>query len=73
MESPFEEGNLETIINVLENIELNNMSQDPEIKAWAENITKPEFQLVDSLIKLFLDNVNDVKNTNNILKVLRYF
>ena len=69
MESP--EGNLETIINVLENIELNNLSQNPDIIAWAENITKPEFQLVDSLIKLFLDNVNDVKNTNNILKVLR--
>jgi hypothetical protein len=67
----FEEGNLETIIQVLENIELNNLSRSPEIIAWVENITKPEFQLVDSLIKLFLDNANDVKNTTNILKVLR--
>jgi hypothetical protein len=67
----FEEGNLETIIQVLENIELNNLSRSPEIIQWVENITKPEFQLVDSLIKLFLDNSSDIKNTTNILKVLR--
>jgi hypothetical protein len=67
----FEEGNLETIIQVLENIEINNLSKNPEIIQWVENITKPEFQLVDSLIKLFLDNTSDIKNTTNILKVLR--
>lgn len=67
----FEEGNLETIIQVLENIELKNLSRSPEIIQWVENITKPEFQLVDSLIKLFLDNSSDIKNTTNILKVLR--
>lgn len=67
----FEEGNLETIIQVLENIELNNLSRSPEIIEWVENITKPEFQLVDSLIKLFLDNSSDINNTTNILKVLR--
>lgn len=50
----FEEGNLETIIQVLENIELINLSRSPEIIQWVENITKPENQLVDSLKNYFL-------------------
>lgn len=66
-----EDTNLEQIITVLENMEIQNMSDDPQIQGWLEQITMPEFQLIDSLINLFLDNLTDLKTTSNILKVLR--
>ena len=71
MEDQADETNLETIITVLENIELQDMSKDEQIVKWLENITHPEFQLVDSLINLFTDNLSDSETTKNILKVLR--
>lgn len=73
MDGPIEETNLETIIQALENIELNNLSKDERIQEWLDNITNEEFQLVDSLINLFMDNIRDTKTTNNIMKVLRYY
>ena len=71
MEGSLEDTNLEEIIGVLERIEEGNMSHDEKIISWLENITNVEFQLVDSLINLFLDNVKDIRTTTNILKVLR--
>jgi hypothetical protein len=71
MDGPIEETNLETIIQTLENIELNNLSKDERIQEWLDNITNEEFQLVDSLINLFLDNIRDIRTANNIMKVLR--
>jgi hypothetical protein len=66
-----EEASLEQIITVLENIERHNESNNPQIKEWLKQITNPEFQLIDSLINLFLDNLKDSALTVNILKVLR--
>ncbi len=65
------ETNIDQIITVLENMESQNMSEDTQIQDWLEQITDPEFQLVDSLITLFLDNMDDHKVTSNIFKVLR--
>jgi hypothetical protein len=48
------------------------LSDDPQIKEWLKQITNPEFQVVDSLINLFLDNMKDNELSKNILKVLRY-
>lgn len=68
-----EDAKLEQIITVLENIEGHNLSEDPQIKEWLKQVTNPEFQLVDSLINLFLDHLTDITLTVNILKVLRYY
>jgi hypothetical protein len=73
MEAQMEDTNLEQIITVLENMESQNMSDDVQIQDWLEQITDPEFQLVDSLINLFMDSMDDTQTTTNILKVLRYF
>jgi hypothetical protein len=69
--SEMEDTNIDQIITVLENIEKQNLNDDPQIKDWLNQITNPEFQLVDSLINLFLDNISDLQTTGNILKVLR--
>jgi len=66
-----EETNLDQIMIVLENIEAQNLSQEPSIKNWLSNITHPDFKLIDSMINLFLDNILDLTLSKNILKVLR--
>ncbi len=71
MEEEGSERNLETIINILENIERENLSGNEEIQIWLNNVTKSEFQLIDSLINLFTDHISDYDTTSNILKVLR--
>jgi hypothetical protein len=71
MEEQSEGTNLETIITVLENIERENLSKDEQIIKWLNDVTHPDFQLIDSLITLFMDNITDLETTGNILKVLR--
>jgi hypothetical protein len=71
MEDQSEGTNLETIITVLENIERENLSKDEQIIKWLNDVTHPDFQLIDSLITLFMDNITDLETTGNILKVLR--
>jgi hypothetical protein len=66
-----EETNIEEIIEVLERIEKEDLSEDPEIKAWLAEITKEEFQLIDPFITIFIENLKDVELTDNIVKVLR--
>ena len=66
-----DDNNLEQIITVLENMESQNLSEDVKIQEWLEQITDPEFQLIDSMINLFLDNIEDKETTTNIFKVLR--
>jgi hypothetical protein len=52
-------------------MESQNLSEDVKIQEWLEQITDPEFQLIDSMINLFLDNIEDKETTTNIFKVLR--
>jgi len=66
-----EETNIDQIIVVLENIEVQNLAEDPSIISWLNNITHPDFKLIDSMINLFLDNIMDLNLSKNILKVLR--
>jgi hypothetical protein len=67
-----EDTNLEQIITVFENIEKDSLGEDPKIKEWIKNITNSEFQLIDSLLNLFLDNVENTQEmSKSILKVLR--
>ena len=56
---------------VLENIEAQNLSEDPNIIKWLTNITHPDFKLVESMVNLFLDNILDLLLSKNILKVIR--
>lgn len=72
MEEQGDDTSLETIVTVLENIERENLSHNQDIQNWLENITQPDFQLIDSMITLFLDNISDLETTATILKVLRY-
>jgi hypothetical protein len=71
METDNVESNLEQIVSVLTNIERENLYKNPQIQDWILQITKPEFQLVDSLISLFMNSLNDLKTSRDILKVLR--
>ena len=66
-----EETNIDQIIVVLENIEVQNLAEDPSIISWLNNITHPDFKLIDSMINLFLDNIMDLNLSKNILNVLR--
>ena len=63
--------NLNQIIYTLENIEKHNLSKDPQIIDWIDQITDPDFDLVFSLIDLFIDNKGNDQTQNLILKVLR--
>lgn len=62
---------LNNIINVLEKIETNNLSEDPETKNWLNQITDSEFGLVSSCIDLLLENISNPSLTKNIILVLR--
>ena len=66
-----DEINLGEIIHALESIESQNLSKNQDIITWIKQITNNEFQLVDSLLNVFLGNINDTEMTSNILKVLR--
>jgi len=64
--------NLNQIIFSLEKVEKHNLSKDPQIIEWIDQITDPDFDLVFSLIDLFIDNKGNDQTQNLILKVLRY-
>ncbi len=66
-----EETKLTQIIEALINIEKNNLSDDPSIREWLKQITNAEFQLIDSLINVIVDNVMNNKLVTDVLKVLR--
>jgi predicted nuclease of restriction endonuclease-like RecB superfamily len=63
--------NLQQIIIALENIEKQNLSKEPQIIEWINHITDPDFDLVNSLIDLFIENKGEVETQKMILKVLR--
>ena len=66
-----EETNIDQIIEVLERIEKEELSEDPDIKNWLIQITQVEFQLIESFIVMFIENIKDPVLTDNVIKVLR--
>jgi hypothetical protein len=64
--------NLKQIIMALENIEKKNLSKEPQIVEWLNQITDPDFDLVNSLIDLFIKNKGNSQSQRSIIKVLRY-
>ena len=64
---------LEEIISALENIEIQNLSENEEIQDWLNKITDPEFQLIESFIGLLQEKIDDVAISTNIVKALRKF
>lgn len=66
-----EETNIDQIIEVLERIEKEELSEDPDIKNWLIQITQVEFQLIESFIVMFIENIKDPELTDNVIKVLR--
>jgi hypothetical protein len=66
-----ENTRLSEIIDALENIERNNLSDDPQIRAWLKHITNVDFRLVESLINVINENISNNKLITDILKVLR--
>lgn len=66
-----EDTNIDQIIEVLKRIETEELSDDPEIKNWLIQITLPEFQLIESLIEMFIENIKDELLTDNVIKVVR--
>jgi len=63
--------NLKQIIIALEKIEKQNLSKDPQIVEWLNQITNPDFDLVNSLVDLFIQNTGNNESQKSILKVLR--
>ena len=66
-----EETNIDQIIEVLEKIEKEDISEDPDIKNWLIQITQEEFQLIESFLVMFVENIRDPNLTDSIIKVLR--
>lgn len=66
-----EDTKLSEIIEALENIERNNLSDDPQIRAWLKYITNKDFRLVESLISVVNDNLSNNKLISDVFKVLR--
>ncbi len=66
-----EETNIDQIIEVLERIEKEELSEDPDIKNWLIQITQEEFQLIESFIVMFIENLKDPELTDSVIKVLR--
>jgi hypothetical protein len=66
-----EETNIDQIIEVLERIEKEELSEDPDIKNWLIQITQVEFQLIESFVVMFIENMKDPELTDNVIKVLR--
>jgi hypothetical protein len=63
--------NLKQIIVTLEKIEKKNLSKEPQIVEWLNQITDPDFDLVNSLVDLFIQNTGNSESQKSILKVLR--
>ncbi len=66
-----EETQIDEIISVLERVEKEELSDDPDIKNWLYQITDEKFELIDSLIVMFVENIKDPVLTDNVIKVLR--
>jgi len=52
-----------------------NLAEEKKMKAmkWFKTICNPDFQLVDSLVTLFIDNLDKAELCRKILKVLKKF
>jgi hypothetical protein len=64
------ECNLEQIIIALENIERQNLKDDPDTMNWIDHITDPEFKLIESLVDML---ISDLKNHSQVTTILKIF
>jgi hypothetical protein len=64
-------SNLESTITALENIEKEGLIDDPDVREWITQITSEEFELVDLMVRTFVENISDTKIVRDILRVLR--
>ena len=62
---------LQDLIDQLEGIKRDE-PLNPEMLQWMNEISAPEYELVSSFVSVFLDNLNDKKVANSILRSLRY-
>lgn len=68
-----ESTDIESIVTALENIERQDLKDDPNTIEWINKITDPEFKLIDSLIEIMITDINNHKQTSTILKILLKF
>ena len=66
-----EDAEIDEIRNVLENIEKENMEDDPEIIEWLKDITKEENQLIEPFLNMFIDDIKNAELTDCVVKVIR--
>ena len=59
----------EQLKELIENIETSEKT--PELIEWMGDISAKEYNLVDSLISTFMENLNDIKFANSILRCLQ--
>jgi hypothetical protein len=62
--------NLDQIVIALENIERQNLKDDPDTMEWIDRITDPEFNLIESLIEML---ILDLKNHSLVTTILKIF
>jgi len=54
----------------LENIERQNLKDDPDTMNWIDHITDPEFKLIESLVDML---ISDLKNHSQVTTILKIF
>jgi hypothetical protein len=64
---------VEQIVTALENIESQDLKDNPETIDWINKITDPEFKFIESLVDLILADINDHKQIQTILKIFLKF
>ena len=62
--------NLDQIVIALENIERQNLKDDPDTMNWIDHITDPEFKLIESLVDML---ISDLKNHSQVTTILKIF
>jgi len=67
------ECNLEQIIIALENIERQNLKDDPDTMNWIDHITDPEFKLIESLVDMLISDLKSHSQVTTILKIFIKF
>ena len=67
----FEESDFNDLLSKLEVIERNNTQIDDTLNTWLNNITSPDYKLINSFTTLLAKNISDETLPKSILKVIR--
>lgn len=59
--------NLKELIQSLE-----SSQRTPEFIKWMEEISAPDYGLIDSMVDLFLEKFDDLQFINSVLRALEY-